>query len=62
VAGRPHQRRIGIVFQEDRLLPWKTLRENVSLVLGPLALDARERRRVADRYLTLAGLRGFEDY
>jgi NitT/TauT family transport system ATP-binding protein len=62
VAGRPHQHRIGVVFQEDRLLPWKTLRENVALVLRPLGLVAPERRRLADRYLALAGLRGFEDY
>jgi NitT/TauT family transport system ATP-binding protein len=62
VAGRPLQHRIGVVFQEDRLLPWKTLRDNVALVLGPLGLDARARYAVADRYLALAGLQGFEDY
>jgi NitT/TauT family transport system ATP-binding protein len=54
--------RVGVVFQEDRLLPWKTLRENVALVLRPLGLSAPERRAAADRYLGLAGLAGFEDY
>ncbi len=62
VAGRPHQRRIGVVFQEDRLLPWLTLRDNVALVLKPLGLSARERAGVADRHLAFAGLRGFEHY
>jgi NitT/TauT family transport system ATP-binding protein len=62
VAGQPHQHRIGVVFQEDRLLPWASLRDNVALVLRPLGLPARERARVADRYLALCGLRGFEDY
>jgi NitT/TauT family transport system ATP-binding protein len=54
--------KVGVVFQEDRLLPWKTVRENVELVLKPLGLGARERHDVASRYLALAGLRGFEDY
>jgi NitT/TauT family transport system ATP-binding protein len=62
VADRAHQRRVGVVFQEDRLLPWLSLRGNVALVLKPLGLDARRRPEVADRYLGLVGLRGFEDY
>ena len=57
-----HDRRIGVVFQEDRLLPWMTLRENVALVLKPLGLPAPERLATADRHLALAGLRGFEHY
>jgi NitT/TauT family transport system ATP-binding protein len=62
VAGRPHQHRVGVVFQEDRLLPWKTLRDNVALVLEPLGVPAAARRDTAERYLRLAGLTGFEDY
>jgi ABC-type nitrate/sulfonate/bicarbonate transport system ATPase subunit len=62
VAGRRLRHRIGVVFQEDRLLPWLTLRDNVALVLRPLGVDAAERRAVADRYLRLAGLSGFETY
>ena len=62
VADQRHDRKVGVVFQEDRLLPWKTVRENVELVLKPLGLGARERHDVASRHLALAGLRGFEDY
>jgi len=62
IADQRHQRRVGVVFQEDRLLPWLTLRDNVGLVLTPLELGAAERRATADRYLGLAGLAGFEDY
>jgi len=57
-----HDRRVGVVFQEDRLLPWLTLRDNVSLVLAPLGRPAAERVATADRYLGLVGLAGFEDY
>lgn len=62
VADERHDRKVGVVFQEDRLLPWMTLRENVALVLKPLGVASADRRAVADRYLGLAGLRGFEDY
>jgi NitT/TauT family transport system ATP-binding protein len=62
VAGRPHRHRIGVVFQEDRLLPWMTLEDNVAVVLKPLGLAGADRHAVARRYLALAGLRGFETY
>lgn len=62
LAGGRHGRRVGVVFQEDRLLPWMSLQQNVALVLKPLGLDAREREEVARRYLKVAGLAGFEHY
>ncbi|MBI2014550.1 MAG: ATP-binding cassette domain-containing protein [Candidatus Rokubacteria bacterium] len=52
----------GVVFQEDRLLPWMTLEDNVALVLRPLGLAPAERHRVARRHLHFAGLAGFEAY
>jgi len=62
IADRRHHRHVGVVFQEDRLLPWLSLRDNVKLVLKPLGLDAATRDARADRYLSLAGLQGFEHY
>ena len=62
IGSARHGRKIGVVFQEDRLLPWLTVRDNVELVLKPLGLDARARRDVASRYLRIVGLAGFEDY
>ena len=62
VADQGHDRHVGVVFQEDRLLPWMSLRDNVTLVLKPLGLPLGERRAIANRYLSVAGLRGFEEY
>ena len=54
--------RVGVVFQEDRLLPWKTLRDNVALVLAPLGVTPGECAARVTHYLNLVGLNGFEDY
>ncbi len=62
VAHRAHERKVGVVFQEDRLLPWMTLFDNVMLVLGPLGLSRGEAAARASWYLKLAGLGGFERY
>ena len=59
---RRHERHVGVVFQEDRLLPWLSLRDNVALVLKPLGLERGARETRAAGYLALAGLQGFEGY
>src|SRR5262249_35416065 len=51
VAGQPHQHKIGVVFQEDRLLPWLTLEQNVAVVLRPLGLGRGGRTALPPRYL-----------
>src|SRR5262245_37200984 len=53
---------VGMVFQEDRLLPWMTLAENVALVLKDRDLGVAEPQATAQRYLRSVGLTGFEEY
>jgi NitT/TauT family transport system ATP-binding protein len=53
-------RRIGLVFQEPVLLPWRTALENIELPLVIAGVRAGERRRRARDYLRLVGLEGFE--
>jgi NitT/TauT family transport system ATP-binding protein len=55
--------KIAIVFQSDRLLPWRTAIQNVELGLEMLDTPAAERRASAQLWLTKLGLGGHEhDY
>jgi len=54
--------RAAFIFQETRLLPWRTTLENICFVLKDRILKPEERYSVAKRYLDLVGLTGFEDY
>ena len=50
---------VGMVFQEDRLLPWRTVAGNVELGLEIARVPAGERRARAERALGLVDLAGF---
>lgn len=55
--------KMAIVFQGDRLLPWRTAVQNVELGLEMLDVPATTRRETALRWLGTLGLRGHEhDY
>ena len=53
--------RIAIVFQNDRLLPWRTAIQNVELGLEMLDVPAAARRTTAQLWLTNLGLAGHEN-
>ncbi|MEC5318387.1 ABC transporter ATP-binding protein [Brenneria populi subsp. brevivirga] len=54
-----HWRRIAYLFQEDRLLPWRSVEQNVHFGLENSALGKQERRRRAADALALVGLSAF---
>jgi NitT/TauT family transport system ATP-binding protein len=55
-------RRIGIVFQEFRIFPWKTALQNVTFGLELQGRGtAQERRQTAEHYIKLVGLQGSEN-
>ena len=54
--------RIGYVFQDATLLPWRTVLGNVEL-LGELhKIEPDERRKLAQDAINLVGLSGFENH
>ena len=52
--------RIGMVFQKWSLLPWKTVMENVEIGPKFRGVPKKERREIAQKYIELVGLKGFE--
>ena len=51
----------GMVFQEFALLPWRTVVENIELGPEIQGVGHETRRNVADLYVGLVGLHGFEN-
>jgi ABC-type nitrate/sulfonate/bicarbonate transport system ATPase subunit len=60
-AGTVDWSRVGYMFQDDRLLPWRSARQNVALALEAGAMPSRERLARADAALTLVELAGFAE-
>ena len=55
------QPRIGMVFQQANLMPWRTVQENITLPLELGGISPSERRQRARELVELVGLQGFED-
>ncbi|HMM29843.1 MAG TPA: ABC transporter ATP-binding protein, partial [Aggregatilineaceae bacterium] len=55
------QRRIGVVFQQANLMPWRTVAANLSLPLELAHAPGEEIRRRTEAMLDLVGLAGFAE-
>jgi NitT/TauT family transport system ATP-binding protein len=63
VAGEPvagPDPKIGVVFQEDSTLPWRTVEENVAFAMEMLGTAKDTRRKRSKEAIDLVGLTGFE--
>ncbi|MDC7785540.1 ABC transporter ATP-binding protein [Rhodoplanes sp. TEM] len=65
VDGRPVDRPgpdRAVVFQQDSLLPWKTVIDNVAYGLTLARVPKADAHRTAQRFIDVAGLHGFEHH
>ncbi|SMF79637.1 NitT/TauT family transport system ATP-binding protein [Paenibacillus uliginis N3/975] len=52
-------RKLGVVFQDPSLYPWRTVDQNVGLGLEFAGVGKAERKERVDKYLEMVGLLGF---
>lgn len=57
----PRKNRFGVIFQEDSLLPWKTVLDNVKFSLE-VTHKKKDVEATAREFLAMVGLKGFEKY
>lgn len=55
-----HWQHLAYLFQEDRLLPWRTVEKNVHFALENRTLTAGQRKKKIADVLQLVGLKGIE--
>ncbi len=53
--------RLGLVFQQANLMPWRTALQNILLPLELQGVDSRTARARAQEMIELTGLQGFEN-
>lgn len=53
--------KIGFVFQEYTLFPWRTVEKNVEFGLEIKKLQPAEREKIASKYIDMVGLSKFKD-
>jgi NitT/TauT family transport system ATP-binding protein len=53
---------VGYIFQDATLLPWRTVRRNVELLLELNGVPKAERKQLAQKNIDLVGLTGFEEH
>lgn len=53
---------VGLVFQQYALFPWRTMSENIEFGLEIMGMAKVKRRAIAEKYIQLFGMRGFEDW
>ncbi len=58
--GNGRQPRIGMVFQQSNLMPWRTAIENITLPLELAGINQEQARARAQELIDLVGLQGFE--
>ncbi|MCJ7817668.1 MAG: ABC transporter ATP-binding protein [Candidatus Thorarchaeota archaeon] len=58
----PGHNRVGYIFQQESLFPWRTVRQNIEFGLEVKGVPRDKRDRRVDEALKIAGMEGLEDH
>jgi NitT/TauT family transport system ATP-binding protein len=59
---RPDRAKCNMVFQEQAVFPWKTVRENIAFGLRRRGVKGGELNNIVDHFLKITGLSGFDHF
>ncbi|MCK5389367.1 MAG: ATP-binding cassette domain-containing protein, partial [Candidatus Thorarchaeota archaeon] len=57
----PGHNRVGYIFQQESLFPWRTVRQNVEFGLEVSGMPVEERKKRTDEILKIVGMEGLDD-
>ncbi len=57
----PGHNRVGFIFQQESLFPWRTVRQNIEYGLEIAGSNLSERRKLSDEIIKIVGIEGLED-
>ncbi|MGD9397593.1 MAG: ABC transporter ATP-binding protein [Candidatus Thorarchaeota archaeon] len=58
---RPGHNRVGYIFQQESLFPWRTVRQNIQFGLEVAGVDPVEMSARVDEIIEIVGMEGLED-
>ncbi|MFW9944770.1 MAG: ABC transporter ATP-binding protein [Candidatus Sifarchaeia archaeon] len=57
----PGHNRVGFIFQQESLFPWRTVRQNIEYGLELTGMPKENKRTLSDEIISLVGMSGLED-
>ena len=58
----PGHNRVGYIFQQESLFPWRTVRQNIEFGLEVKGVSPEKRDRAVEEALKIAGMDGLDDH
>ncbi len=58
----PGHNRVGYIFQQESLFPWRTVRQNIEFGLEVKGVSPEKRDRAVEGALKIAGMEGLDDH
>ena len=58
---QPGHNRVGYIFQQESLFPWRTVKQNIQFGLEVAKVDSSEMNARVDEIIDLVGMEGLED-